>query len=197
MSLTSLEGGGLMRLGCVLAVLSFLVAVVAAPVSADPFGTGPPDAGWFADSSNHSYCYGSGFATGLEDEADYAMFISLDGDTVMSATFQSSCDSTTDVRWLDANLPAGQRGVYTCIDKGGDICFRANVTMDPNELNIGPNDHEDKLKTACHEAGHSVGLEHGNSKSDCMINGEIPDTTVQWRRYSTHHISDHINPRYG
>lgn len=117
----------------------------------------------------------------------------------MTADFWGACDTTVDVKWLDANLPDGYRGQYECISLNTStlICTASKVTLDPDELNIGTGDHEDKQKTACHEVGHSVGLQHGDTKPDCMRNGEIPDLSVQWRRYgSGHHIPDHINPTY-
>jgi hypothetical protein len=74
--------------------------------------------------------------------------------------------------------------------------LRLRFDLDPAELNQGSGDHEDKQKTACHEVGHSVGLQGGPSKPDCMRNGEIPDLSLQWRKFSDHHIFDHINPTY-
>jgi hypothetical protein len=66
---------------------------------------------------------------------------------------------------------------------------------DPAEINIGNNDVEDLRKTLCHEVGHSVGLLHG-ALDDCMRNGEIPNTNVQYRRYNFHHRAEHINLEY-
>lgn len=173
------------------------VAIVALPANADTFGGGPPDEGYEADSYLHTYCYGPGFDAGLQSHANYAMDTSLALDTDMSSYRQSSCDTTTDVRWMDSNLqPAGVRGKYTCVALSSGICLRADVYLDPAEIDIGTNDFEDRRKSACHEAGHSVGLRHGDSVSDCMRNGEIPTTALKWRRFNEHHIDDHINVEY-
>ncbi|MEX0983791.1 MAG: hypothetical protein WD096_01945 [Actinomycetota bacterium] len=172
--------------------------------SADPFGgcsvaTGE---GCRADSNIHSYCYGAGFDASLEDEAEFAMNISLDRDTLMSDLFSATCDpASTDVKWLDANL-GGSRGEYICLEpftpyEPDGICFVARIRLDPDQINIGSNDAEDRKKTACHEVGHSVGLQHGDDKTDCMINGEIPDTSATWRTFNGHHIAAHIDSYYG
>jgi predicted Zn-dependent protease len=68
------------------------------------------------------------------------------------------------------------------------------VIVDRAELQIGDHDIEDMEKTMCHEVGHSVGLTHGGN-TDCMLNGEIPSTSIVWRTYDSHHKS-HINAAY-
>jgi hypothetical protein len=149
----------------------------------------------------HTFCFASGFDATLEDEARFAMNTSLDRDTVMTADFASSCDEWTDVKWNDADLPGDTRGDSMCLDplgiEGQAKCYAARIRLDPDEINEGSDDAEDRKKTACHEVGHSVGLQHGDDKSDCMRNGEIPDTTAQWRTFNGHHIGDHIDPAYG
>ncbi len=177
---------------------------LAAPASSDPFGgcSTATGEGCRADSTAHSYCYGAGFNASLEDEADFAMQTSLDRDTVMSDLYVAPCDSsTTDVIWKDGYID-GARGRYECLSpfvgyEPDGICFVSRVTLDPDVINQGSNDAEDRKKTACHEVGHSVGLQHGDTETDCMINGEIPDTTAQWRTFNQHHIEDHINVYYG
>jgi len=79
----------------------------------------------------------------------------------------ASCDSSTDVEWLDANLPFETRAQYVCANLSGSICLASEVTLDPAQINIGSNDPEDRKKSACHEAGHSVDLQHGDNKTDC------------------------------
>lgn len=166
-----------------------LVAVV----HGDDFGTGPPDTGWFADGSGHSFCLTTGFNMG--DVARFAMDDSLDADTDMHDIEDSSCGSETDVWFFEGDLPTGTRGQYICQIRNGVVCISADVTLDKAEIDIGSFDWEDRRKTACHEVGHSVGLQHGDGKFDCMINGEIPDQGAEWRHYSGHHIG-HIDDRY-
>ena len=167
------------------------------PVRADAFGVGPPNAGWFADNATHTYCWGGGFNVALQNNAEYAMSVSLGNGTDITESFQGyNCTLATDVVWFDADLPEGVRGQYVCADFiGGDVCGQSTVTLDPVFLNQGDNDEEDTTKTACHEAGHSVGLTHSATATDCMRNGEVPNADVQWRRCNQHH-KDHINGHY-
>ncbi len=39
-----------------IATLSFFAGLPGPRATADPFGVGPPNAGWFADNANHSWC---------------------------------------------------------------------------------------------------------------------------------------------
>jgi hypothetical protein len=171
-----------------------LLLAAPSPVRGDTFGNGPPNEGYQADSALHTYCYGPGFNDNLEGHADYAMGTSLDADTDIADSFVA-CDASTDAEWLDMNLTDGNRGVYICTALVGSICFSSDVILDPAEIDEGTNDFWDRAKTACHEAGHSVGLRHGGT-TDCMLSGEVPDTSVQYRRYNTHHRVDHINATY-
>ncbi len=97
--------------------------------------------------------------------------------------------------FLDANLPAGVRGSYICVAYSGTKCNSSEIRVDPAELNIGSYDEEDTTKTMCHESSHSVGMRHGDAYIDCMISGEMPNLSMQWRTYSPHHIW-HVNNAY-
>lgn len=179
-----------------------LVSLMLVPEStADTWGgcSTATESGCRPDSTLHTYCYGAGFNSTLEDEADFAMNTSIARDTVMTASFYTTC-STADIKWLDANL-GSTRGDYICLEpfspfQDNGTCLASRVRLNPTEINQGPNDPEDRKKTACHEAGHSIGFQHGDDKTDCMINGPIPDTTDQWRTFGGHHIT-HIADFFG
>jgi hypothetical protein len=179
-----------------LAVAWLVIGPTQAPTSADSFGIGPPTGGYYADPNLHTWCHGSGFDTALHNNALYAMNISLDSDTDVTDFFESCNHSTTDVEWLDANLPDPVRGRYSCQTMvNSTTCNHSHVILDPVELNIGINDDEDTTKTACHEAGHSVGLVHVSGGSDCMRNGELPFPDSIYYTYNDHHVS-HINSAF-
>ena len=125
--------------------------------------------------------------------------------TVMSVLGQT-CNSTTDIIASNAYLGAGILGRYVCfdyVDQGANICARSRVQL--NEAVIGqyPYRIDGIAKTACHEIGHSVGLQHYNTagilapngESDCMRSGQVPSTKATWRSYGTHHKS-HIDNYY-
>lgn len=145
-----------------------------------------------ADSSLHTYCFLSTFNTD-SSVGHYAMRDALDNTTDMTDVYES-CNNNTDVWFQEANLAAGIRGSSTCaVAVSSSVCNRSIVTLDFPELDIGSNDWEDRRKTSVHEVGHSVGLNHDTSSA--MISGEIPSTSLVWRRYSNHDIS-HINIKY-
>jgi hypothetical protein len=92
-----------------------LIAATPSVAQADAFGTyAPPDTGPLADSAIHTYCWGTGFDANLQDNASWAMYNSLNVPTDMIDSF-GSCTSSTDVKFLDADLPSGFRGQYTCV----------------------------------------------------------------------------------
>lgn len=182
-------------------VRSLLVGVIlalltASPVLGDPFGTNTTDTGPFADSGFHDYCWGYGFDAVLHDNAASAMS-SLDVQTDMVDSFRTTCSSVTDIFWFDGDLPGAARGGTRCVTwtTYGVICNSFDIMLDPAAINVGSEDELDTTKTACHEVGHTTGLSHASTGTDCMISGEMPSTDGQWRSYNAHHV-DHINSRY-
>lgn len=144
-----------------------------------------------ADSAIHTYCFI--LFEGDQNVAHYAMSV-LDSTTDISDLEVEPCEMETDVYWQDLNLPGSLRGQYQCIFYNDTMCDSADVRLDWDELDKGPNDWEDRRKTAVHEIGHSVGTNHDSISA--MITGEIPNTDIQWRRFSSHDIN-HINNSYG
>lgn len=173
-----------------------LCLALAAPVSADEWGSQDADTGAHPDGGDHTFCYGFSLPVSLEPNVDQAEYNALEADTDADVAFNASCDLSgepqTDVRWLEGDLP-GSRGSAPCaIYHFSPVhCDRYNATIDLAEVNVGANDEWDQNKTACHELGHTVGLSHGNG--DCMIGGERPDLTDTWVTYGPHHTNDHIN----
>lgn len=171
------------------ALMALALVGASTPAHADSFpGT------MYADGDNHTYCYTSTFTTDTS-VGSYAMWV-LAATTDMHRTYQS-CTSKTDVWWWQADLPGGVRGQWSCYAVEAwwlpHVCETADVTLDFPELDKGADDWHDRRKTAVHEVGHSVGLDHDTVSA--MRSGEIPSTSLQWRRYSAHDIS-HIDAAY-
>lgn len=194
------------RRGIGLAALAAFVSIIAVPARAQADEWGPvvaPDVLFYTDNSTLTYCFTQGFDP-FRAVGDYAMS-TIDSTTDLVSQFPTTpqnCEfRETDIWWLNFNLPAGVRGRAVCqwVASWDDtLCKSDDLQIDIAEIDIGNFDWEDRRKTACHELGHAVGLQHGTSSGagSCMILGEIPNTNLQYRRYSSHHINSHINVRY-
>lgn len=172
---------------CSAALAAVMFAVPSTPATADEFNGCNSVSGCLPDNFDHTYCWGSSFtATNLRSAANYAMG-NLDSQTSYFDTFISSCGSLTDVIWHTMST-AGVRGDYVCLafNSAGE-CEQSRVRLNPNLLT----DTLNREKTACHEIGHSGGLAHSSSSSDCMISGAV---TSGHRTYNAHHV-DHLNNR--
>ena len=181
-------------------VAGLVAALLAIPAAANAQFPGNGDS-TVADNDLHTYCYTSGFSTD-RSVASYAMSV-LDSTTDMEALFPTSpatcAYEETDVWWWEIDHPAGTRGIRDCRDPNPvTICIASDIELDFDELDDGPNDTsdddwEDRRKTAVHEVGHSIGLGHDTIST--MRQGEIPDTSLTWRRYSADDLVD-INGHY-
>jgi hypothetical protein len=172
-----------------------LTTLSAAPILADPWGTDTADTGAHPDADPHTYCYGSGLASGAKPNIDAAEWDALDP-TAANADYQSSCDlsssTETDVVWFTGNLSSGVRGEEYCEDYDTH-CDQFYATLDLGQIDGDDADHPEmgETKSACHELGHTAGLTHHDDGNDCMDSGPLVSTDLQYRRYSSHHI-DHI-----
>jgi hypothetical protein len=172
-----------------------------APASADAFGGcyGFASAqGCVPDNFNHWYCFSGAVNTNLRTAFATAM-TNLDNLTRYAAFVEGAgCNGVTDLVVVQ-NTALPLRGQYTCEAKNafGD-CERATLSFNPNNLTTA----NDRVKTACHEIGHSVGLKHGitdgaspdnGSYTDCMKSGAIT-AGLDFDGYDAHHVV-HINNR--
>ncbi|WP_408897354.1 hypothetical protein ACJ5H2_20850 [Nocardioides sp. R1-1] len=184
------------------------VLAVAAPAAADPWGDTEDNqvsgVGSHPDGSTHSWCLLAIPASTSDNRYNairHAMTQAVGAQTQAVNEFKAPCDASgeyrTDTAWRDDYLGGGTRGRATCIhwSDSGAHCDQSLVQIDALEIAKGSSDYNDMQKTACHEAGHTVGLTHHADRIStwgCMINGEIPSTSSTWRYYGQHH-KDHIN----
>lgn len=189
------------RIGSAAAALTMLAAATialvlpATPASADGFGGCDSNEGCVPDNFNHWYCFSTAMSVNIRGAFEAAMLY-LDEETSYD-TFEepAGCNTATDLV-VSQDTSLGARGQYSCQDwNDADDCEQATLVLNPNRL---PTD-EDRVKTACHEIGHSVGLRHGidgvdnDEYTDCMYSGEIPDG-LNYDEYDDHHMA-HINNR--
>lgn len=108
-------------------IVSLLAAVLAfaVPAAADPFGVGPPDAGWLADNHDHDYCWSTGFTwSSLRTLASDSMAY-LESSTDFEDGSLQSCNSGTDI-YFRRYYTTDYRGQYEYFDRGsGNECDRA------------------------------------------------------------------------
>jgi hypothetical protein len=166
-------------------------------VSSDAWGDNIPGngVGWPPDGGSHWYCYGTGFDTDLEYNADWAMEQSLESQTDAVSQYRATCNFWVDVTFLDAALNPGVLGTTSCEDWDPVRyeCGASDVRLDPAQINVGVNDDYHQSMIACHEVGHSVGLAHANN--DCMGGQEPDPNDATDYHYSAHH-KDHVDGHF-
>jgi hypothetical protein len=203
MSINHQAGKRRIAVGAVLSmvVTAAIALVLPAPrASADLFGGcyGAFNAqGCLPDDFNHGFCF-SGIVNQNLRTAFTAAMANLDAQTRYFDTALTSCDNLTDVIVIQ-NVTLTSRGRYTCIiSNAAGNCERGHIDLNPNNL-LSP---EDRVKTSCHEIGHSVGLKHGITQGaapdngmylDCMRSGNIVNMQ-DFDSYDNHHV-DHIDDR--
>lgn len=189
---------------------------------ADTFGAGSGI--YLADSSVHSYCFYTNLSTTTDRQPFHDAMAYLDDRTVMSDSFSSTCDSSTDVMFLrnDGLVEPGTsnpvRGLYLCVNEiSSTVCGGSWIATNWWEILSNGGDFNLNLaKTARHELGHSNGLRHytddgdrfnpmgapsctGCDAQDSMIRGPIGGGTgwefLVWISFNDHH-KGHIDGAY-
>jgi hypothetical protein len=189
------------RLAPVTAALSMLAAatiVLVLPTttaSADTFGGCNSNEGCRPDNFSHVYCISGAMNANLQTAVVGALGYLHNATSYNVLLDGNGCVNTTDLVLIQDTALAA-RGQYSCqLFNGAGNCERANLRFNPNNLPSA----NDRVKTACHEIGHSVGLKHGipgvdnNQYTDCMFSGSIP-AGLNFDEYDAHHIT-HINNR--
>jgi hypothetical protein len=186
-------------------VLAAAVTTTASPAAANPFGSANGCCP-FADNGKHWYNYAS-----LETRtrtAVKAALLNLDAQTDMTVAADSTPDPSTDVESFDryyvdhwgldwdgsttgSNLLAYAKCVKTIPPADSSQpwrCDQYEVRYDLADIDWMTKTQRQAL--ACHELGHTVGLDHSTQSSSCLRKGA--HTTV---KYSAHDVA-HINGRY-
>lgn len=121
--------------------------------------------------------------------------------TVMDREFETSCDTLTDVLVQEGSA-SGNRGIEWCqYEDGNGDCQSAVIRVSRSTISAdtapGSGFSKNMHKTARHEIGHTLGLNHdgtswneaaGSTWRDCMVTGRVPDSSAAAISYSREHI---------
>ncbi|HYP23964.1 MAG TPA: hypothetical protein VEV43_10345 [Actinomycetota bacterium] len=144
----------------------------------------------YADNAEHTVYYEIVGNQSYRDAFDHIVG-HLDNATVMTTKKVDTKTSATDVRMIaDYVGGSGFHGEWDCtaLNSAGE-CETAKLTLNRGSLD-GAGQHN-KDKVACHEMGHSVGLDHAYQISSCMEQGlDGPP------RFFADHDKTHINNHY-
>ena len=175
------------RKAAVVATISMAAIGIPKPASANWYGatnnTGCASPNK-ADNQTHTIYY-SDLESGMSSALDWYRGY-LDDNTAVTPQLVGSPTSTTDavvydfdyttycgLTW-DAN-PGNVAGLTTCVSTNGSSeCEKHEVRFDSGEYWAWSGTQMQGL--ACHEMGHSLGLDHSGEGSSCMLDGQLDNT---------------------
>jgi hypothetical protein len=164
-----------------------VVGLAAVPAGAQAFG--PSGCCLYADNANHTY-YPWSLTAGTLSSLRFAMGFRLDSTDMTTDEFQSQ-DANTDVVAVDVAYGTDAShswwGLWTCDTLVSGSSTQCNKGTMRFNLSWGT----PTAVLACHEVGHSVGLDHSLETSSCMVQPTSPTADD----FSTHDRS-HINGYY-
>lgn len=170
-------------------VLVTLGLLVAAPANATYFGP------YYADDANHDY-YRSSSLSAVQESGIGATMAMLDNTTDMYDTEQSILWAGTDVNFYAVTDSTGEEaGWYAWTEctatVSAEVCNSNDIVFNNH------NPHSNYSSLACHEVGHSIGLQHqpGNNSAYTSTNRTCMRSNPDHTDYSVRDIA-HINAQY-
>ena len=156
------------------------------------------------DSVNHTFFYGSGFGSDWTEQADWARTTNIGSATKMTTSKQTTHSATVDVHAQVGNYEdTGWAGKAQCKTSTGTYsspaCEHWHVYFNtyPAVKRGYSYQYYEKRHLACHEFGHTVGLDHYQSKPGsptCMWKDFAIET---FNQHDINHINKFICDRYG
>lgn len=175
--------------------------------------TWPTDwgAGWGVfnpDHGAHNYCFHATDTPGAALRSRMAASMTYMASSTDASTFEvATCDTTsaggqTDVVWRGARVEVdGDEviGLTRCMRRfNNGLCDRYRVTVNGpfirDHYAAADNRERQYRKTACHELGHTLGLNHFPAPHEsCQRSGWTGTVTDSWIRTWTAHHRGHID----
>ena len=160
-----------------------------APANATYFGP------YYADDANHDY-YRSSSLSAVQESGIGATMAMLDNTTDMYDTEQSILWAGTDVNFYAVTDSTGEEaGWYAWTEctatVSAEVCNSNDIVFNNH------NPHSNYSSLACHEVGHSIGLQHqpGNNSAYTSTNRTCMRSNPDHTDYSVRDIA-HINAQY-
>lgn len=188
------------------ALVTLSLTLVAPQASAD---TWPFNSNFLPDKGNHIYCYSTAAppTSAVRTQIANAMAY-MHNNTSAKRSFHSTCDlggeGQTDLVWQEVSLSSGAIGDARCVVKWSSgrcdrYLTRLNGPLVRSHYSSSTYENRQFRKTACHELGHTLGLDHYPSpyNSSCQRSGWTGTISDSWTRTWTAHHRGHINAWFG
>lgn len=195
--------------GSLFSVALLLAPLASTPVAASNYsgGTGSIGCAALNEADNRTHTFHN---VDVESSTSTAIYWSrennLDGSTVINPEYDATLGNHTDVVVRDQNYvdycgkdwmqgspdTSGTVGLTTCDLTAGAPCDQHTVRINLNYTEKASTDTSEKRNLACHEIGHTLGLQHRDA-AGCMKQG-LSTTYTDYTDHDRAHLTAEYPP---